>query len=72
MGVGMFGKQPQGCFFTASQSAQRSEEEGMGMDLAGREGEICGERAATMNNGSRSSYRLSIVFLITELVFEQG
>jgi hypothetical protein len=25
-----------------------------------------------MGNGSRSSYRLSIVFLITELVFERG
>src|SRR5271156_570279 len=50
-----------------TRSAQRSEEEGMGTDLAGRVG-----RERNIGNSSRSSYRLSIVFLITELVFERG
>jgi hypothetical protein len=48
-----------------TQSAQRPEEEGMGMDLARR-----GKR--NTRNSSRNSYRLSIVFLITELVFERA
>jgi hypothetical protein len=48
-----------------TQSAQRSEEEGMRLDLEGRV-----ER--NIGNISRCSYRLSIGFLITELVFEWG
>jgi hypothetical protein len=36
----------------------------------GLEGSV--ERERNIGNGSRSSYRLSIVFLITEWLFERG
>jgi hypothetical protein len=47
------------------QNAQRSEEEGTGSDLEGK-----AERGRNIVDGSRGSYRLSIVFLITEMLFE--
>jgi len=47
-----------------TRSAQRLEDEGTDLDGSARLGR-------NMENDSRSSYRLSIVFLITELVFER-